>query len=73
MRHLIVAAGMFFLAVVATFSTASFLQVIAQAQHARFVETVVVESNKPSPVKQVGAKERTVSVRDAAVRSASSL
>ena len=70
MRHLIVAATMFFLALGITFGAASFLQVMAVAQNHRPLDsTSVVEAVKPA-AKPVLGKERAVSAREGVVRTA---
>jgi hypothetical protein len=68
MRHLFVAAAMLFVAIGITFGTATVLEVVAVAANQRVPQTVVVEAAKPG---LKGGKERSLSMREGAVRSAS--
>ncbi len=72
MRHLIVAATMFFVALGITFGAASVLQVMAVAQSHRVPESVVVEAAKPS-YKATAGKQRVLSERDGFIRSAANV
>lgn len=72
MRHLIVAATMFFVALGITFGAASVLEVVAVAQSHRAQENVVVQAAKPA-YKSVAGKQRILSEREGFMRSSANV